>query len=47
MRLKGVGIPHFQKESRGDEYVKLIIRTPKKVSEKGKGLIQELAKEGF
>jgi curved DNA-binding protein len=47
MRLKGVGIPHFQKESRGDEYVKLIIRTPKKVSEKSKGLIQELAKEGF
>jgi curved DNA-binding protein len=47
MRLKGVGIPHFQKESRGDEYVKLIIRTPKRVSEKGKSLIQELAKEGF
>jgi curved DNA-binding protein len=47
MRLKGVGIPHFQRESRGDEYVKLIIRTPKRVSEKGKSLIQELAKEGF
>jgi len=47
MRLKGLGIPHFQKEGRGDEYVKLIIRTPKKISEKSRSLIKELAKEGF
>jgi curved DNA-binding protein len=47
MRLKGLGIPHFQKESRGDEYVKVIVSVPKKVTEKGKGLIQELAKEGI
>ncbi len=47
MRLKGLGIPHFQGEGRGDEYVKVIVRVPKKVTEKGKGLIQELAKEGI
>jgi curved DNA-binding protein len=47
MRLKGLGIPHFQKEGKGDEYVKLIVRVPKKVTEKGRGLIQELAKEGI
>jgi len=45
MRLKGLGIPHFQGEGRGDEYVKVIVRVPKKVTERGKGLIQELSKE--
>jgi curved DNA-binding protein len=47
MRLKGLGIPHFQKEGKGDEYVKVIVRIPKRVTEKSRGLIQELAKEGF
>ena len=47
MRLKGLGIPHFQGEGRGDEYVKVIVRIPKKVSEKNRELIQELAKEGI
>jgi curved DNA-binding protein len=47
MRLKGLGLPRFQKEGKGDEYVKLIVRVPKKLSEKGKSLIQELAKEGI
>ena len=47
MRLKGLGLPHFQKEGRGDEYVKVIVRVPKRVSEKVKGLVQEMAKEGL
>jgi len=47
LRLKGLGIPHFQREGRGDEYVKVIVKIPKKVSEKCRGLIQELAKEGI
>jgi curved DNA-binding protein len=47
LRLKGLGIPHFQREGRGDEYVKVIVKVPKKVSEKNRGLIQELAKEGI
>jgi curved DNA-binding protein len=47
MRLKGLGIPHFQKEGKGDEYVKVIVRIPKRVTEKSKGLIQELAQEGL
>lgn len=46
MRLKGIGFPHFQKEGKGDEYVKIIVKIPKRVSEKTKGLIYELAKEG-
>jgi len=46
MRLKGLGLPHFQKEGRGDELVKVIVRVPKRVSEKSKKMIEELAKEG-
>jgi molecular chaperone DnaJ len=47
MRLKSLGMPHFQGEGRGDEYVKVIVKVPKKVTEKSRGLIQELAKEGI
>ncbi len=47
MRLRGLGLPHFQGEGRGDQYVKVIVKVPKRVSEKGRGLIQELAKEGI
>jgi curved DNA-binding protein len=47
MRLKGLGLPHFQREGRGDELVKVIVRVPKRVSEKNKKLIEELAREGI
>jgi len=47
MRLKGLGMPHLQGDGRGDEYVKLIVRVPKKITEKSKGMIQELAREGI
>ena len=47
MRLKGLGTPHFQGEGKGDEYVKVIVKVPKKVTERSKGLIQELAEEGL
>jgi len=47
MRLKGLGLPHFQREGKGDEYVRVIVKVPKKVTEKSRGLIQELTKEGI
>jgi curved DNA-binding protein len=47
MRLKGLGLPRFQGEGRGDELVKVIVRVPKRVSEKSKKMIEELAKEGL
>jgi curved DNA-binding protein len=47
MRLKGLGMPHFQGEGKGDEFVKVIVKVPKRISEKSRGLIQELAKEGI
>jgi curved DNA-binding protein len=47
MRLKGLGMPRFQKEGRGDEFVKVLVRVPKKINEKGKKLVEELAREGL
>ncbi len=47
MRLKGLGVPHFQGEGRGDEYVKVIVKVPKKLTEKSRKLVEELAKEGI
>lgn len=47
MRLKGLGLPHFQGDGRGDEYVKVIVKVPKRVTENGRRLIEELAREGI
>jgi curved DNA-binding protein len=47
MRLKGLGLPHFQGEGKGDEFVKVIVKVPKKLTEKGKKLIDELSREGI
>jgi curved DNA-binding protein len=47
MRLKGLGMPHFQGEGKGDEYVKVIVKVPKKITERSRELIQDLAKEGI
>jgi curved DNA-binding protein len=47
LRLRGLGIPHFQGTGKGDEYVKVIVRIPKRVTDKSRKLIEELSKEGF
>ena len=47
LRLKGLGLPHFQGEGKGDEFVKVIVKVPKRVSEKSRKLVEELAREGF
>ena len=46
LRLSGKGIPHFQSFGQGSLYVKLIVRTPQKVTKKQKELLEELKKEG-
>ncbi len=46
LRLKELGLSHFQKEGRGDEYVKVTVRVPKKINDKVKDLVQQLAREG-
>jgi molecular chaperone DnaJ len=46
LRISGKGLPHFQGYGRGDIYVQLVIRTPKKLSKRQKDLFEELKREG-
>ncbi|MDR3264303.1 MAG: molecular chaperone DnaJ [Clostridiales bacterium] len=41
-RIKGYGIKHFKKESRGDLYVKIIVEIPKNLSSKEKDALRSL-----
>lgn len=46
IRLKGKGIPHLGREhTRGDQYVRVKIRVPKKLSKHAKTLLEDLKKE--
>ncbi|MFA6268318.1 MAG: molecular chaperone DnaJ [archaeon] len=44
-KMKGKGIQRLNKEGHGDEYVKVIVETPKSLSKKQKELLDELEKE--
>lgn len=45
IRLKGLGVPSLHSTARGDQYVKVIVDVPKKISRGAKKLIEELGKE--
>ncbi len=45
IRLRGKGVPHLQGSGRGDHYVRVKIRVPKKVSKQAKKLLEELKRE--
>ena len=47
IRLKGFGLPRLQGGGKGDEFVRIIVKTPKTLSEKQKRLVEELKKEGL
>jgi curved DNA-binding protein len=47
IRLKGFGLPRLQGGGKGDEYVRILIKYPKSLSEKQKKLAEELKKEGL
>lgn len=47
LRISGKGIPHFSGFGRGNMYVELIVRTPKKLTKKQKELLEQLKKEGI
>jgi molecular chaperone DnaJ len=47
LRISGKGIPHFRGTGRGNLYVKLIIKTPKKLTKKQKELLEKLKEEGL
>ncbi len=44
-RLKEKGVPKLRSNSRGDQYIKVIVDTPKKLNDKQKELLKEFAKE--
>jgi curved DNA-binding protein len=47
LRLKGEGMPHLKGKGKGDAYVRVVIKVPKKLNAKQKQLIETLAKEGL
>ncbi|MBF0508489.1 MAG: DnaJ domain-containing protein [Deltaproteobacteria bacterium] len=47
LRLKGYGLPFFNKRGTGDEHVKIIVQVPANLTKKQKQIIQELEREGI
>ena len=47
LRVAGKGIPHFGTNNRGNMFVELKIKTPKKITKHQKQLLEELQKEGL
>lgn len=47
LRISGKGVPHFSGLGRGNLYVELVLKTPKKLTKKQKELLEELKKEGI
>ncbi|OGH91368.1 MAG: molecular chaperone DnaJ [Candidatus Magasanikbacteria bacterium RIFOXYD2_FULL_39_9] len=45
IRIKGKGIQHLERNSRGDHYVKIKIRVPKKISKEVRKKLEELKNE--
>ena len=45
IRLKELGVPHLNNSRRGDQYIKIIVETPKKLSKNAKKLLESLAEE--
>ncbi len=46
-KISGKGIPHFDGYGRGNLYVELAVKTPKKLTREQKKLLEELKKEGL
>ncbi len=44
LRLKGKGVAHFQRSGHGDQLVRLVVVTPRKLTKQQQQLFQELAK---
>lgn len=46
-RLAGRGVPRLNSRGRGDQLVKIIVKTPQRLSRRQKELLEELGKEGL
>lgn len=47
LRISGKGIPHFGGYGRGNMYVELVIKMPKKITREQRKLLDEMKKEGL
>jgi curved DNA-binding protein len=47
LRLKDHGFPHFKGSGRGDGFVKVMVKTPKKLTQSQRKLFEELSGEGL
>jgi curved DNA-binding protein len=47
LRLKNHGFPHFKGSGRGDGFVRIIVKTPKGLTESQRKLFKEISKEGL
>jgi molecular chaperone DnaJ len=47
LRISGKGIPHFSGYGKGNLYIELILKTPKKLTKKQKELLEQLRKENL
>ena len=47
LRVSGKGIPHFSSYGRGNLYVELVVKTPKKLTKKQKELLERMREEGI
>jgi curved DNA-binding protein len=47
IRMKGYGMPHFNKSGKGDQYVKISVSVPKKLTKKQTDIIKKLAEENL
>ena len=44
IKLKGKGVPHLNSRGRGDQYVRIVVNIPKKLSKHQKNLLDEFQK---
>ncbi len=47
IRMKGYGVPHFRKTGKGDQYVKIAVSVPKKLTREQTELIKKLSEKGL
>jgi len=47
IRMKGFGMPHFKKSGSGDQYVRITVEIPKKLTKKQRDIVRQLSEEGL
>ena len=47
LRLKEMGVPRFRGDGRGDQYVRVIVKVPRKLTDRARKLVEELKREGL